>query len=168
MNIRLAEEFAREKHKNQYRKQGTAYIEHPIGVMELLKTKGYREEDYLIAALFHDLLEDTDASREEILKLSNPRVLRAVELLTKDPNYKMDEYIFNIGGNEMARVIKLADRTYNLKDARNSKDEKFIDDYIVETEKYYVDLSKSTVFEEDIEFNLRLLKNHLDKVRQGY
>ena len=45
---------------------GDDYITHPIAVCEIVKAQGY-DEDCQIAALFHDLLEDTDATEAEIL-----------------------------------------------------------------------------------------------------
>ena len=64
--IKKAIEFASKKHKGQKRIGGDDYITHPIAVYEMVKEKGYGE-DYLITALFHDLLEDTDAIESEIL-----------------------------------------------------------------------------------------------------
>ena len=65
-NLRLALEFAKAKHKGQKRIGGDDYITHPIAVCEIVKSQGL-DENYQIAALFHDLLEDTDATEEEIL-----------------------------------------------------------------------------------------------------
>ena len=80
--VQRARAFASEKHQGQKRIGGDDYITHPIAVCELVKAQGYGE-DYQIAALFHDLLEDTDATEEEILKYGNPEILEAVKLLTK-------------------------------------------------------------------------------------
>ena len=63
--LHLALEFAKEKHSGQKRIGGDDYITHPIAVCEIVKKQGF-DENYLIAALFHDLLEDTDATEEEI------------------------------------------------------------------------------------------------------
>ncbi len=77
---RKALEFAAEKHKGQYRKGGAEYITHPIAVAEILKNKGY-DGDYLIAALFHDMLEDTNATEAEILQLGGFEVLTSIKAL---------------------------------------------------------------------------------------
>ena len=74
--IKLAIEFATQKHKGQKRIGGDDYITHPIAVFKMVKEKGYGE-DYQIAALFHDLLEDTDTTEQEILSISNQNVLTA-------------------------------------------------------------------------------------------
>ena len=52
-------EFAKAKHKGQKRIGGADYISHPIEVCEIISRQGL-DENYQIAALFHDLLEDTD------------------------------------------------------------------------------------------------------------
>ena len=64
--LQRALEFAKEKHKGQKRIGGDDYITHPIAVSEIVKNQGF-DENYQIAALFHDLLEDTDATEEEII-----------------------------------------------------------------------------------------------------
>ena len=95
MNLNKLEEFMKLKHGNQKRKQGTPYYLHPLAVAKMLKEKGF-SEDYQIAGLFHDLIEDTDATCEEIKNISNENVAEAVKLLTKNKGYVMAEYIGNI------------------------------------------------------------------------
>jgi len=58
-------QFATEKHAGQTRIGGEPYISHPVSVAKMLREEGY-DEEYQIAGLFHDLLEDTDATYEEI------------------------------------------------------------------------------------------------------
>ena len=77
-----AYKFAVVAHGDIKRKSGEPYIIHPIAVYEMLKSEGYGE-DYLITALFHDLLEDTSTTEQEILDYGNEEVLKAVKLLTK-------------------------------------------------------------------------------------
>ena len=92
ITLRKALEFAIKKHKGQKRIGGDDYITHPIAVAEIVKNQGL-DESYQIAALFHDLLEDTDATEEEILKYGSEEILKAVKLLTKEKGYDMAEYI---------------------------------------------------------------------------
>lgn len=127
--------FAAKKHEGQFRRGGLPYITHPIAVAEKVKRYG---TDYQIAALFHDLLEDTDAAKEDILRLGNARILRTVVLVTKEDGYDMADYISRIKADEMAFVIKGADRLHNLESAA-AADEDFIRSYIEETEKWYLD-----------------------------
>ncbi len=95
MEFNNAIKYIKEKHKGQKRKQGTPYYLHPVEVSIMLKEKGFPIE-YQIVGLFHDLLEDTDTSYDEILKLTNSEIANAVKLLTKEEGYNMSEYISRI------------------------------------------------------------------------
>ena len=138
-SLQLALEFATEKHKGQKRIGGDDYITHPIAVSEIVKDQGF-DENYQIAALFHDLLEDTDATQEEILKYSNKEILEAVNLLTKKKGYDMEEYISAIKRNPIAFAVKAADRLHNLQCAIITSDD-FKRKYILETVDWYLDFS---------------------------
>ena len=138
-SLRHALEFAKEKHKGQKRIGGDDYITHPIAVSEIVKNQGF-DEIYQITALFHDLLEDTDATEEEILKYGNSKILEAVNLLTKKKGYDMAEYINAIKQNPIAFAVKAADRLHNLQCAVIT-DEEFKRKYILETVDWYLDFS---------------------------
>ena len=136
--LQRAYDYAAEKHKGQFRKGGEPYITHPEAVSCLLKEKGYGT-DVQIAGLFHDLLEDTDASEAEIEALGGKAVLQAVRLLTKQPGYVMAEYMAGIRANPMAKVVKAADRLHNLRCAVVCS-EAFKRKYILESIDWYLDL----------------------------
>ena len=138
-NLRLALEFAKAKHKGQKRIGGDDYITHPITVSEIVKNQGF-DENYQITALFHDLLEDTDTTEEEILKYGNQEILESVKLLTKKKGYDMAEYIAAIKQNPIAFAVKAADRLHNLNCAMVT-DEEFKRKYILETVDWYLDFS---------------------------
>lgn len=134
-----AMQFARIKHDGQCRKGGEPYITHPVAVANILREKGYGEE-YQITGLFHDLLEDTDATEEEIMELAGEDVLEAVKLLTKKKGYVMAEYIEGIKRNSIATAVKAADRLHNLQCAVVA-DDKFKRKYILESINWYLDFS---------------------------
>lgn len=136
----LALEFARRKHEGQTRRGGEPYITHPVAVAELLREQGYGQE-FLLAGLFHDLLEDTDATEQEILQLGGERVLAAVKLLTKEKGYDAAEYISRIRADEIAFAVKAADRLHNLRSAVCA-DEAFRRRYIADTTAWYMDFSQ--------------------------
>ena len=138
-SLQLALDFAKAKHKGQKRIGGDDYITHPIAVSEIVKNQGF-DENYQITALFHDLLEDTDATEEEILKYGNQEILEAVNLLTKKKGYDMAEYISAIKKNPIAFAVKAADRLHNLQCAIIT-DEDFKRKYILETAHWYLDFS---------------------------
>ena len=158
MDLRFYIDFIKEKHGNQTRKQGTPYYLHPLAVCECLAQKGF-SLDYLITGLFHDLLEDTDTTYEEILNISNETVAKAVKLVTKEDGYDIYTYIERIKQNDIARMVKLADRWHNLSESHIASAE-FQKKYIKETEDWYLDLAKGTIFEEDINLVLNELKKH--------
>ena len=64
--------------------------------------------------------------------------------------------------DDMARMIKLADRLHNLNDAKVANS-KFQRKYIKETEEWYLDLAKGTPFEEDINKSLEALRDELEQ-----
>ena len=132
-------EFAKAKHQGQKRIGGADYITHPIAVCEIVKSQGF-DENYQITALFHDLLEDTDATEDEILKYGNSEILMSVKLLTKEKGYDMSEYISAIKQNPIAFAVKAADRLHNLQCAVVA-DEEFKRKYILETVDWYMDFS---------------------------
>ena len=59
-----AYQYALEKHDGQFRKSGEPYIIHPLNVAIIL-TSVYADSDSIIAALLHDVVEDTDATLDE-------------------------------------------------------------------------------------------------------
>ena len=137
--VKSALDFATEKHKDQKRIGGADYITHPIAVCEIVKSQGYNE-DYQITALFHDLLEDTDATEQEILAFGNEKILTAVKLLTKQKGCDMAEYIGAIKNNDLAFRVKSADRLHNLQCALITSVD-FKRKYILETVDWYLDFS---------------------------
>ena len=149
MDLKEIRKIATEKHKGQKRKQGTPAILHPLGVAKILKEKGFSTE-YQIAGLLHDTIEDNEETTyEEILKLTNLEIATAVKLVTKEENYDAQDYHDRIMKNKMARMVKLADRYYNLKDAINA-DLEFQKKYIKKTKRWYIDMAQGTCFEKEI------------------
>lgn len=129
--------FATEKHKGQLRVGGEPYITHPVAVAQIVREHG-GDADMQLAALFHDLLEDTDATEAEIEALSDAEVLTAVKLLTKEKGYNMDTYVGKIRQNKIAFAVKGADRLHNLRCAV-ACGEDFKRRYILESVDYYLD-----------------------------
>ena len=152
--VKRAIEFATQKHKGQKRIGGNDYISHPIAVYEMVKKQGY-DEDFQITALFHDLLEDTNATEEEILFYGSQNVLTAVKLLTKEKGYDMKNYIDGIKANPIAFAVKSADRLHNLQCALITSIE-FKRKYILETVDWYLDFSK------EIKIAVKTLADSLD------
>lgn len=159
MNIEEIKEYVKNKHEGQRRKQGKPYYLHPYAVAEMLKNKGFGE-DYQATGLLHDTLEDTNATKEEILKLTNENILEAVVLVTKEQGYNMQEYYERIMNSDMARMVKLADRWHNLSESAMAS-YLFKQKYIKETEKWYLKMAEGTCLEEEIKSELIKLKDSI-------
>lgn len=135
--IKSALLFAEKKHSGQKRIGGEPYITHPKAVAKIISDKGF-DSEYIITALFHDLLEDTDATEQEIMRLGGKRVLNSVKLLTKTDKTIMSDYISGIKSDPMAFAVKGADRLHNLMTAECA-DKSFKLRYIKETRLWYMD-----------------------------
>ena len=152
--LKRALAFATKKHKGQLRIGGAPYISHPIAVTDIVARWGYGLP-YQITALFHDLLEDTNATEQQIRRLGGKQVLQAVRLLTKPQDYVMADYMAAIRSNDMARVVKAADRLHNLQCALVTN-ETFKRKYVLESVEWYWD------FAPDIPDAVRALAQSMD------
>lgn len=72
----------------------------------------------------------------------------------------MEKYIERIKNNDIARMVKLADRIHNLSEASLASID-FQVKYIMETEEWFIDLAKNTIFENDLNNVLENLKSQL-------
>ena len=137
--LKRALKLATRKHKGQFRVGGLPYVTHPVAVAEIVAEWGYGLP-YQLAALFHDLLEDTNATEAEIRALGGKVVLDAVKRLTKQEGYVMADYVAAIRESDIARVVKAADRLHNLRCATVTS-EAFKQRYVKETLDWYMDFA---------------------------
>jgi len=105
--------FSAEAHKDQRRKSGGAYINHPIRVAATLAEVGAPERA-VKAALLHDTLEDTEATYEDLVQLAGYEVADIVEELTDNKELPKAERkrltIEHARGLSLgAKFVKLAD-----------------------------------------------------------
>jgi GTP pyrophosphokinase len=85
--------YATDCHQGQCRRSGEPYIEHPIHVALILTELGM-DTDSVVAALLHDVVEDTDATNETVAKLFGNSVALLVDGVTKlgkIPYYSREE-----------------------------------------------------------------------------
>ena len=116
--------FAAEMHRDHRRKGEIAapYINHPIAVAHQLAEAGLEgNTDLLMAAVLHDVVEDTETTFEEVRRLFGGRVADIVREVTDDKalsERERKEYtVENIAGkSEEARLIKLSDLVANVFD----------------------------------------------------
>ena len=108
--IALATRF----HEGATDKAGQPYITHPLRVMERVTT-----DDEKLAAVLHDLLEDTTITEQDLFAAGCPaRVIDALDALTRRPNEDYYEFVLRASVDPIARVVKLADIADNLDPAR--------------------------------------------------
>lgn len=115
-------------HTGQFRKSGESYVIHPIAVASLAQGLGM-DADALCAALLHDVIEDTDATLEELIADFGAPVAHMVEALTKIDALKLrDQATENMAKAQNLRkmilamsrdmrviLIKLCDRCHNMR-----------------------------------------------------
>lgn len=119
----LAYDFAEDAHKNQTRASGEAYIIHPLNTA-LILAKMKLNLPIIIAALLHDVPEDTPKTLNDIKKDFGPDIASMVWGVTKLGTIKyrgMERYIENLRKMFIAMAqdirvvfIKFADRLHNL------------------------------------------------------
>jgi len=123
--IRKAYEFANEKHGKQLRKSGEPYIIHPLNVAYILATLEMDDET-LCAALLHDVVEDTPATNEDLVREFGQAVADMVAGVTKLSKIQyttaVEEQVENyrkmflaMGKDIRVILIKLADRLHNMR-----------------------------------------------------
>jgi len=132
--LRKAYVFAGQAHKGQVRRSGEPYLSHPLEVTDYLADMRL-DKTTLVAALLHDVLEDTETTPAEIREAFGREVADLVEGVTKmsrvqavSPEVRRAETIRKIilAMTDDIRVIfiKLADRIHNLKTLRFLDEEK--------------------------------------------
>jgi GTP diphosphokinase / guanosine-3',5'-bis(diphosphate) 3'-diphosphatase len=148
--VQQAMEFAREAHVGQRRITGEPYITHPIEVCGILVEY---KADYisLIAALLHDVVEDTSISLEEIDCVFGAEVALLVDGLTKvkkdtvsEEEYKASNFqkLLLVAEQDIrVAIIKLADRLHNMRTLSVKKIEKRIP-YANETVTFFTPLAE--------------------------
>lgn len=98
------------KHYGQKDKANKPYIFHLLYVMNNVNNLNAK-----IVGILHDILEDTDITRNDLLKYGfSEDIVIAVEVLTKSKNQKYMEYVENIKYNDIARKVKLIDLKHNM------------------------------------------------------
>ena len=133
-NIDKAYHFATLKHEGQIRKSGDPYYIHPVEVAKTL-TKLRMDIPSLTAALLHDVVEDTEASLEDIEKEFGQEVRILVDGVTKlsKYNFKSTEeaqaenfrkMVIAMAKDIRVIIIKLADRLHNMRTLNHLPEEK--------------------------------------------
>jgi (p)ppGpp synthase/HD superfamily hydrolase len=106
-----ADALAASAHAGQVDKAGRPYINHPRAVAALVLHLG---DNAVMAALLHDIVEDTDVTLDDLRDLGYPgEVVRAVDSVTKRDDETYMDLIRRAAADPLGRLIKLADNTNN-------------------------------------------------------
>ena len=127
-------ELADKAHEGQFRASGEPYIMHPLAVADIL---AHLQIDHitLMAALMHDVVEDTSYSKEDLEKMFGSEVAFLVDGVTKLNQFQyetkedrqMENYrkmILAMAKDVRVVVIKLGDRLHNMRTLKHMRSDK--------------------------------------------
>jgi GTP pyrophosphokinase len=123
--VRVAIEFSRTAHQGQMRHSGDPYVSHPIAVARVL-TPLHIDAQAIIAALLHDVVEDTDTTSEQIAEKFGKPVAELVDGLSKLDRIQFEtredaqaenfrKMLLAMARDVRVILIKLADRLHNMR-----------------------------------------------------
>ncbi|MGQ0670330.1 MAG: RelA/SpoT family protein [Actinomycetota bacterium] len=123
--IQRAYQFAQASHEGQKRISGEDFIEHPLAVTQILADLSL-DTTTLVAALLHDVVEDTEVSLDTLDAEFGPEVAKIVDGLTKldtitfknreqEQAENVRKMIVAMAGDIRVLLIKLADRLHNMR-----------------------------------------------------
>ncbi len=135
--IKKAYVYSAKVHQGQLRKSGEPYLVHPLevaGVLAHLKL----DEASIVTGLLHDTIEDTLATAEELTELFGPEVAQLVDGVTKLSKFSASaslsqeekqaenfrKMIIAMAQDIRVILVKLADRTHNMRTLDHMKEEK--------------------------------------------
>lgn len=123
--IKRAFTLALEAHKDMRRKSGELYIFHPLSVAEICVEEIGLGTTSIVAALIHDVVEDTDIELSDIERIFGKKIAKIVDGLTKirgvfeygtsaqAENFR--KMLFTLSEDVRVILIKLADRLHNMR-----------------------------------------------------
>ena len=132
--IEAAYSMARLAHSGQLRRDGSPYVTHCVAAADIAVDMGL-DEDSIVAALLHDVIEDTQLTYQDIARQFGEPVANIVEGVTKltrvQYTSKEDEQMENLRKMLMAMakdirviLIKIADRLHNMRTMAYQTEEK--------------------------------------------
>lgn len=135
--IGRAFDTARELHDGQLRKSGEPYLIHPIAVAKILARLGMDEET-IVGGLLHDVVEDTEYTREQLVEDFSEEIALLVDGVTKLGSIKFDskeeaqaenlrKMFLAMSKDIRVLIIKLADRLHNMRTLQFMRPEKKIE-----------------------------------------
>lgn len=124
-SVRKAFYFAKDAHKGVKRKSGEPYITHPLSVAKIVVQEIGLGVKSVIAALLHDVVEDTEYTVEDIDHLFGAKIASMVDGLTKlggvfetDTSEQAENFkkmLLTLSDDARVIIIKIADRLHNMR-----------------------------------------------------
>ncbi|TXH26439.1 MAG: bifunctional (p)ppGpp synthetase/guanosine-3',5'-bis(diphosphate) 3'-pyrophosphohydrolase [Cyclobacteriaceae bacterium] len=123
--IKRAFTISMDAHKDMRRKSGEPYIFHPLSVAEICVEEIGLGTTSIIAALLHDVVEDTDIQLKDLERIFGNKIARIIDGLTKirgvfeygtsaqAENFR--KMLFTLSEDVRVILIKLADRLHNMR-----------------------------------------------------
>lgn len=123
--IKKAYEAAASKHEGQFRKSGDPYVQHPLEVAYILATL-HTSPSTICAGLLHDVLEDTDMTKDEMASMFGTDVANIVDGVTKISKLKYmtkekalahnhEKLLLAMAKDIRVILVKLVDRLHNMR-----------------------------------------------------
>ena len=164
-----AYEVAYEAHTGQTRDEGTPYIVHPIRVaVSLVDELKLSSPTLVCSALLHDVIEDSDVTREDIARIFGEKIAEVVWLLTKLEDVSLTQYLASIeaAAHTGAPIVKLCDRLDNLRSIVHSPRLEKKRRLIRTTEELYVPLAARTnaYLHDELRRSLDKARSHIGSV----
>ena len=131
IKLQLANNLVQHFHSGQKYGEYDYFEYHLRGVVNLLSEVSLlpTEEDTIVIALLHDVLEDTSCTYETLDNIFGVTVADTVSILTKVDGEPIEQYLFGICSNPTARVVKFADSLFNYRECVKCGDLKRAEKY---------------------------------------
>ena len=124
-NVRRAYDFGANAHSGQLRLSGEPYIQHPLAVANIL-AEMHLDQDTLVAAMLHDVIEDTAIDKDKIGEEFGEDVATIVDGLSKLTQIEFEsaaekqasnfqKMLMAMTGDIRVILVKLADRLHNMR-----------------------------------------------------
>ncbi|MCB1746669.1 MAG: bifunctional GTP diphosphokinase/guanosine-3',5'-bis pyrophosphate 3'-pyrophosphohydrolase [Gammaproteobacteria bacterium] len=124
-DVRRAYRFSAEAHEGQKRQSGEPYVQHPLEVAGIL-AEMHMDHETLIAAMLHDVIEDTRIAKERISEEFGAEVAQIVDGLSKLTQIEFESHaeaqaqnfqkmLMAMADDIRVILVKLADRVHNMR-----------------------------------------------------
>jgi len=166
-NLSRALDYAKEKHKNEFRKQSKfnknikiPYIIHPLMMTCHAHALGIKDDKVLTVCMLHDICEDCDILPEDLP--FDEDIIISIKRLTKNDFASTKDYYAEIERDSTAAIVKALDRVNNISTMSSAFTIEKEIEYIDETEKYVYPLFDKIKYDyEQYSDAIFVLKYHL-------